>query len=374
MYIFIKGRLNTLNQFVDSISEEIEDKKYIDVMSPDLGERISELDAQINEDTIVVTFNNEGIGITYDDKNYWDYKKVTLIDIIVDHSEYFLNEISTFSYEKFHFTSIDRTQVEYLKSRFPDRKDKFHFLPHGGTDIGGFQNTNRDIDILYVGNGINPENIQFPEDSLFLKDYFDAYYSKEKYPDIHGAIRELYKENPIPETPEGEFALISFGLNYVKYSYSIRRINLIKAFCDAGLKVSIIGGGIWNSLKEEYPDNIELIGLKSAEECLEYISRAKILLNDIPFPEGAHERVFNGMLNGAVVLTNSSRYLEERFNDWKDILYWDGENYEEPIMKIMSVLDDEELRKSIVYSGHSSAREDKWSDRLKSLLAEIKEK
>lgn len=367
MYIFIKGRLNTLNQFVDSISEGIEDKKYIDVMSPNLGERISELDAQINEDTIVVTFNNEGIGITYDDKNYWDYKKVTLIDIIVDHSEYFLNEISSFSYEKFHFTSIDRTQVEYLKSRFPDRKDKFHFLPHGGTDIGGFQNTNRDIDILYVGNGISPEDIQFPEDSLFLKDYFDAYYSKEKYPDIHGAIREFYKENPIPETPEGESALISYGLNYVKRMYSIRRINLISALCEGNLKVTIAGGGIWDSLKEKYPDNIELLGFMTAEECLEYISRAKILINDMPFSEGAHERIFNGMLNGAVVFTNTSKYLEERFDDWKDILYWDGEMLDEATMKIAAVLGDEELRKNIASKGYISSQEDKWCDRLKML-------
>ena len=41
------------------------------------------------------------------------------------------------------------------------------------------------------------------------------------------------------------------------------------------------------------------------------------------FKEGAHDRIFNSMLNGAVVLSDTSEYLEEEFKDGKDLIFYD---------------------------------------------------
>ena len=50
----------------------------------------------------------------------------------------------------------------------------------------------------------------------------------------------------------------------------------------------------------------------SPSEVLVQMENAKIVLNTMPwFKDGSHERIFNGMLRGAVVCSDTSGYLEE---------------------------------------------------------------
>ncbi len=66
------------------------------------------------------------------------------------------------------------------------------------------------------------------------------------------------------------------------------------------------------SLDCRHPENIINGRLQDSYGCLKAISQAKISLNVMPwFKEGAHDRVFNSMLNGAVCFTDWSLYFEE---------------------------------------------------------------
>ncbi len=40
------------------------------------------------------------------------------------------------------------------------------------------------------------------------------------------------------------------------------------------------------------------------------------------FKDGAHDRIFNTMLNGAAVLTDGSRYLNQILTDGKDAVFY----------------------------------------------------
>lgn len=47
-------------------------------------------------------------------------------------------------------------------------------------------------------------------------------------------------------------------------------------------------------------------------------------MNVMPwFKDGAHDRVFNSMLNGAVCFTDWSRYLTENLRDGEDIFFYE---------------------------------------------------
>ena len=92
---------------------------------------------------------------------------------------------------------------------------------------------------------------------------------------------------------------------------------------DAGLKVHTYGEG-YNYIECQHPENIIQHGSANSQQCLDKISQAKISLNVMPwFKDGAHDRVFNSCLNGAVSLTDSSRYLDEIFTDDENILFYD---------------------------------------------------
>ncbi|MDE7062392.1 MAG: glycosyltransferase, partial [Lachnospiraceae bacterium] len=58
--------------------------------------------------------------------------------------------------------------------------------------------------------------------------------------------------------------------------------------------------------------------------CVEVVRNAKLALNTMPwFKDGAHDRIFTAMLNGAVALTDPSIYLKERFTDEKDLRFYE---------------------------------------------------
>ncbi|MEI3201212.1 MAG: hypothetical protein V8S21_04415 [Lachnospira eligens] len=57
------------------------------------------------------------------------------------------------------------------------------------------------------------------------------------------------------------------------------------------------------------------------------ISQAKISLNVMPwFKKGAHDRVFNTMLNGGVALTDTSLFYENTFADGENVLFYSLED------------------------------------------------
>ena len=60
------------------------------------------------------------------------------------------------------------------------------------------------------------------------------------------------------------------------------------------------------------------------------LGKAKIGLNCMLwFKDGCSERVFNIMLNGAVCLTDTSKYLLERFEHGNELVFYDLEDMEE---------------------------------------------
>jgi outer membrane murein-binding lipoprotein Lpp len=86
--------------------------------------------------------------------------------------------------------------------------------------------------------------------------------------------------------------------------------------------VDTYGAG-WDLVQCEHPENIVVHGNVNSRGCLDMISQSKISINVMPwFKNGAHDRVFNSMLNGAAVVSDPSIYLESCF-DKSSILFYD---------------------------------------------------
>lgn len=72
-------------------------------------------------------------------------------------------------------------------------------------------------------------------------------------------------------------------------------------------------------LECRHPENLLIMDSLNSEECLKKLCQTKLSLNVMPwFKNGAHDRIFNSMLNGAVCLTDSGIYLDEILHDGKD--------------------------------------------------------
>ena len=58
--------------------------------------------------------------------------------------------------------------------------------------------------------------------------------------------------------------------------------------------------------------------------CLEALADSRLSLNVMPwFKDGAHDRIFNSMCNGAVCITDHSKYLDEILTPDENIIFYD---------------------------------------------------
>ena len=103
----------------------------------------------------------------------------------------------------------------------------------------------------------------------------------------------------------------------------------IRALADSGLKIHTYGEG-YNYIECNHHENIIEHGGVDSKVCLDMISQAKISLNVMPwFKMGAHDRVFNTMLNGGVALTDTSLFYENTFADGENVLFYSLEDLRE---------------------------------------------
>ena len=125
---------------------------------------------------------------------------------------------------------------------------------------------------------------------------------------------------------------------------------------DAGLKVEVYGDG-WDELDCAHPENIIDGQGVNSETCLKKISEAKISLNVMPwFKDGAHDRVFNTLLNGALLLSDDSIYLREILKDGGNCILYNLENIEQMPERIKALLADEEKMQRMIDKGYEMAR------------------
>ncbi len=303
-------------------------------------------------DSILVTFNFEGI--TYETslysvngKSIWEERKIPCINIAVDHPFFYPTFLEQRPYS-FYEISIDKYHETYLKRFYPNIKPG-PFLPLAGTSLTPDGNympmSQRPIDIVFTGN-YTPET-EFDqyitrlgdEYEKFYRDIIDDLISNPDLPD------DLVMERHIRSNIEGVtldnireiMPNMIFIDTYIRFYF---RGKAIRTLIDSGLKVHCIGNG-WEKLVCDHPENLTFTPDQGSKDCLNAIAKSKISLNVMPwFKNGAHDRIFNSMLNGAVCLTDHSKYLDEILTPEENIIFYDLKHIDMLPFMVKSLLHD----------------------------------
>ncbi len=80
----------------------------------------------------------------------------------------------------------------------------------------------------------------------------------------------------------------------------------VHAAAAAGVPLHVVGNG-W--AEESLPDHVTLHPFMSYDSLLDLTARTQICLDASTYPQGANDRVFNYMVNGALCFTNARGYL-----------------------------------------------------------------
>lgn len=334
--------------------------------------------------TAAISFNFDGCSgedyfIDSEGVSFFDAREVKFINIVVDHPFYY-HKFLPYLPKDYTQISIDREHEAYLKRFFPEMK-RGPFMPLGGTSLWQKNNLpgweDRKYDIVFTGNYTPPSTFEEAikrNGSEYERFYYDIIKDLTEHPwkSVDAVIIE-HLNREVEDVTEAGIKEIMPNMIFIDlYVRHYFRGEVVKTLVDSGLKVYCFGAG-WHTLPCKHPENIINGNVLDSLGCLQQISRSRISLNVMPwFKDGAHDRVFNSMLNGAVCVSDGSKYMDEILTDGKDYIRYDLAKLEELPGKIRHILENRDEWEYIVKNGYErAAKRHTWADRARFIHSEI---
>ncbi|MBP3460023.1 MAG: glycosyltransferase family 1 protein [Lachnospiraceae bacterium] len=321
-------------------------------------------------DAAVVTFNFHGLcgesEVIYDEekKEYiWDTFHIPCINIVVDHPFYYHRFFPKMPKRYIHI-SIDRNHEKYMEEFFPEI-ERGPFLPLAGTSLypaGDYKPiSQRSMDIVFTGNYVRPGNFNVYIERAgdeYTRFYMGILEELKAHP--ASLLEDVARKHLLMEIPEASHDEVRETLGnmifldmYIRFYF---RGEAVRILAEAGYPVHVFGSG-WEELECGRKENVIIGGSLDSLGCLEKISDGKISLNVMPwFKEGAHDRIFNSMLNGALCLTDSSGYLDGFLKQNENAAIYSLENINKLPEIADSLLKDQSKMQEIAHEGFEMAK------------------
>lgn len=331
--IYFIGVYDTLDLFTDKLRETFETMGYASFvydarMQQQSKDALLELLRQNAGAFVCVTFNNLGYNLDLaDGSNLWETYRIPYLNILMDHP---------FHYEKplrrAPGTSVvlctDRNHVRYLRRYFPNIRQT-DFLPHAGVELGSRHKplAERGIDVLYAGalpiytvGKMIPDLSSIPEvngETMAQEVLGELVHHPEKTTED---VIETYLMSQRNDIPEQRIQEIIVQMRFIdSYATSFFREQAVRILVENGIHVTAYGTG-WDRCEWSDSPYLTYGGKVLAPQVLPLMNDSKIVLNTMTwFKAGAHDRIFNGMLAKAAVLTDDSTYLRREFTDGKEL-------------------------------------------------------
>ena len=344
------------------------------------------------KDTVLVTFNFEGLekepGVYKEGVGYiWDEYRIPCYNIAADHPYYYHDRLVDLPKE-YHHISIDKFQEQYFKTFYPE----FHhlgFLPLAGTELSKEEENDivleecetckeaengRYMDVIMTGNYTPPS---FCEKHIhWINEEYAAFYQGIiddliANPNQTVEAAELFAcEREMGHTPYDEIRIAMHRMIFIDlYVRNYWRGEAVKALVDAGIQVDVFGKG-WEELVCEKPENLHIHPQTTSLACLQHLQHAKVSLNVMPwFKDGAHDRVFNSILNGAVCVSDNSKYLCEELEEGEGVCYYDLKELQKLPYIVQDLLQNKNKMQDIVSKGIEKVRKNHtWDARAKQII------
>lgn len=341
----------------------------------------------------VVTFNTMFFNMLVDnDENAWHHLNIPFITILVDHPIAFADTLLKFN-KKDKVFCIDKDHQDYI-SRFYPNIGYVGFLPHGGTttEIGNYffddiSYHERKIDVLYAGGIPKTDINELTLPGSITQKYRDIFDISQVVSDIYQlalqnydcpleTVVEAYMQNMIGELDNASAKMLIDDFHFLHENVlSFYRFKILEKAAESGAELYIYGTSEYNKFSFTQLPNVHLMGFVPPEEVLSLMRESKIVLSSMAwFKNGSHERIFNGMLAGAVVISEESIYINEAFcnevgNPNQAIFTYSLDNLDMISLYINSILSDELHSSLVAQNGFQKAMESHtWRHRAEELL------
>jgi glycosyltransferase involved in cell wall biosynthesis len=350
--LFFKTKLETLNLFTQELEKGFRNCG-IDTMWIDVSENLASLGKLLEytecyEHLAAIDFNSAVFGFqTPGGANVFDALNVYCINILVDHPYWYHEQLLRMP-QNGAVICVDRNHMQYV-SRFYPNIQTVAFMPHGGRRVHA--SGTKTIDVLYAGSLYrNLADAQhkpldrWPFDAEGICEKSIAYLMQHTGVTIEAALEKQLLEEGIVLQDETLRMFVSDCVFIERIVSSYYRELAVGSLARAGIRLQLYGEG-WESCAWVKLPNVSYGGWISPNEILHRMGKAKIVLNTMPwFKDGSHERIYNAMLNGAVVVSERNGFLDETLprDAWAGYRLTESEIKELP-QRVKGLLQDEAL-------------------------------
>lgn len=335
----------------------------------------------------VLTIDNEGLLIRLDEtRGLWEFLGVPCLNILFDHPYLFFETLPKLPGVCVP-VCVDPYHVRYIQRFFPQFAHAY-FMPLGGEEYTAGQTIpweSRSIEVLYAGS---LKRVADAIDDGFSQKVM-RYLSDHTQATAEEAV-EICFRSLTQEELAASFPILADGcdpasaddglLRRVIETYRFCDVNtqyyyrkeLVRQLMEQGIHVTVYGGG-WELLGWDDHPYFHRHSFAPAQECILKMQDAKFVLNVLPwFKAGTHDRIHNGMLAHAVCVTDPSGYLEERFTDGEDLLYFSLEDVGAAAGRIRDLLNDPRRAQQIAENGYQKAvLEETWQNRAMDMIHRV---
>lgn len=278
------------------------------------------------------------------------------------------------NYPRIFVLSPDRNHVAYTDTCLKNIWGTA-FLPHAGCQ-GKINRPylDRNIPVSFMGSYVSCEKVkaqfqQFPQEMCQLMEATANILIQKPEHTLEEALGLCLKQNGIELQPRDFSSVLSEFRVVDRYIRSYYREAVIRTLVEAGIPVDVYGDG-WENFHTDAVDYLHVHPAISYEESLDIIGDSKISLNVMPwFKDGSHDRVFTAMLNGAVCLTDGSRYLEEQLRETEHIYFYSLKGLKYLPAKVRKILRDDCSSARVAEQGKAIAeRYHTWANRADEVI------
>lgn len=269
---------------------------------------------------------------------------------------------------------LDEAQENYVKTYYKHVKHTLT-MPLGAVEaVCDIQKKEKKA-VLFMGTYDSPDKIYemvelSPEPlKSYMKKLIEMRIADPILP-MEQAFSTLLKEQEL-ELAAQQFALFMNAMYPVDaFIRDYFRKTALDTLVKHKISVKIVGEG-WQ--KYQSPNEDFVIREKAVEFGLSFekIAHSNVLLNVSPFfNHGAHDRIFAGMANRCIVLTDENPYLKEHFTDKCDLYLYSLKHLNTLVDGAAELLENDSLCEKIQEQAYVNFKQHHtWECRAKQLLA-----
>jgi len=292
-------------------------------------------------------------------------------NFVVDHPGWLRDQLEQVP-EQFSVLTHDRDYKSFIEKYFKNVKHTYLLPPGGRVETSGIQAQKEKKDIVFLGTYMDyREKLAEIRKWHPRMRHFAARYLKimKQSPDL-SAEEALYRAMEFYKMKLSDNEILELFYDMMSVIQTVMfyyREKVISTVLKAGFDIYVYGKSWWNS---PFCEALNLIiePEVAGEQGLEVLSTAKISLNVMAWhKDGFTERIADSMLSGAVVVSDRSRQLTEKYSD--EIVQYDLTQLSELPVILEQLLGSEEKRSTIAQKAKQRALESEtWNMRAKELL------